>query len=438
MNKYLIYLFLILISNCIYSKDIQNQLSIVDKLDLPFEFDENSILQHYFGNTLYVMPTDQDIASSSELYIFSYTLKDKKLDSMILDFPNEHKNTILYNARTNQIMEIPFFAPKSFAISDKYLVVAGSDKLLVYEYQNNTYVFKYVVFCKEIYGYDDNLCFDNFLIKDDILLGYRCTIADAGGFGGYSVFAKNAADTEMVSTAIMKYDLNTHNLLNFKIINPEPKGAGYLNFSPRNNMDCSGKYFIISDVIEYNLYLYDTDWKLIDMINPKHKEWIIDKDFPDIKTIATAYKSGTSISLLEPFTYKTSLTHNVFFQNDSTIIVSWSVPNGSNDRHNRYTFYFDKYAIRNNKLVLLDTYEEAKVDKNSSISFLLSGANAIKYPRNYFMNYNYMFTISGDIPFSIFSNEIKQMSLKDYYKKLDDYYISNDGKKSILIYRFNK
>ena len=57
-------------------------------------------------------------------------------------------------------------------------------------------------------------------------------------------------------------------------------------------------------------------------------------------------------------------------------------------------------------------------------------------PEKYYIFDNYLLTVSNEVPFDIFSKRIQNMSLKDYYQKLDDYYIDNPIKKSILIYRF--
>lgn len=424
-----------------YSKDIQSQLSIVDKVELPFEFDNHSILQYCENDVLYILPKEQDIFGSDKLYIFSYDINKKKLDSLILIFPQEHK---LWDFHINSngldtTFQIPF-EMQCFSVSDKYFVIEGRDRFLVFEKHNKTYSFKNAAMSKDIYGHNDLLCFTNFKIVDDMLLGYRCTTADAGGFGNFSSFAKNTNDTQLVSTAIMKYDLKNNKCLKFKLVYPEPKGVGFLNFAPRNNMDCNGKYCIISDITEYNLYLYDTDWNLIAKINPNHKEWVTDANLPNRKTVASLYKGNVKdlLALMNPFTYTTSLIHNIYFKNDSTFLVSWSAPSGDTNMSNRYIFFFDEFKITNKNIKLVNTFIEKKLDKNSTLKVVEAEANIFKMPREYFLKNNYLMYVSGDVPLDIFSNEIKQISVKEYYKKLDDYYTNNGIKNSILIYRFKK
>ena len=91
---------------------------------------------------------------------------------------------------------------------------------------------------------------------------------------------------------------------------------------------------------------------------------------------------------MDPFTHSTSLSHNIMFQNSETILVSWSVPTG--DKKNRYKFYFDEYKIINGKLKLTNTFEEAKLDKNSEKTFIESGASALYMPRKYYLFDNYL------------------------------------------------
>jgi hypothetical protein len=64
------------------------------------------------------------------------------------------------------------------------------------------------------------------------------------------------------------------------------------------------------------------------------------------------------------------------------------------------------------------------------------GANAFEMPSYYYIFDDYLITVSEKVPFDIFSAEIQNMSLKDYYKKLDDYYKKNDIIRSVLIYKF--
>jgi hypothetical protein len=232
----------------------------------------------------------------------------------------------------------------------------------------------------------------------------------------------------------MKYDLKNKKTINFEIIYPEPKGFGFLNFIPRENIACNGKYYVISDVSEYNLYLYDTDWNLIDKISPNHKNWVQNKKLPDARTVASAYKEAPqkSIKLMQPFTRKTSLIYNIFFKNSETILVSWSVPSKLG------SFIFDEFKIINGKLELINTFEQMELNKNSKELFGTLGANALEMPSSYYLFDNYLVTISEDVPFDIFSDEIQTMKLKDYYEKLDDYYIENSIKRSILIYKFKE
>jgi len=269
------------------------------------------------------------------------------------------------------------------------------------------------------------------------LLAYRSHTSDAGTWGNWSSFADNTADSQLVSTVIMKYDLQNKKLINFEIIYPEPKGIGFLNFIPRENIACNGKYFVISDVSEYNLFLYDTDWNLVDKISPNHKNWVQDKNLPDAVTVATAYKEhpAASIKLMQPFTKTTSLTHNIMFKNSETVLVSWSVPSGKMFG-NRYKFFYDEFKITEGKLELVNTFAQAELDKKSKELFGTVGANALEMPGYYYIFDNYLITVSEEVPFDIFSDEIQNMSVKDYYKKLDNYYKKNDIVKSILIYKF--
>ena len=275
-NKYLFIIsFIFFINPFLKSNTIQEQLRIVDKQDFFFLGESESLSSissviYYYDNLLYFAPGDQSIPENDmNLYVFSYSIQDKKVDSILVKFPEEH---LFYNMwipesiKQENNIDVDFypipFGIQNFAISDNFLIVGGKDRFLVYEKQSNTFEYRYAILSKDIYGEEkerDPLCFPNIKIVGDILLGYRCTTSDAGSFGGFSSFVNDAADSQLVSTAVMKYNLKEQKLINFRMIYPEPKGFGFLNFTPRQNMDCNGEYYIISDITEYNLYLYNTD-----------------------------------------------------------------------------------------------------------------------------------------------------------------------------------
>ncbi len=430
--KYLLFL-LITFTYTVFAQNIQDKLTIIDKTKLPFEFvfDEDytrDLLINSLNDNVYIIPRDQDITADTTLYIFNYSMSQKKWDSLLIQFPPNH------------FVSFSNYSMIAFAISNKYLVVEGRDRMLVFEKKNEKYLFNYAIISTDIYGieHNDDFCFDGLKIYSDIIYGCKSSTTHPGGFDGYSSFAKAAADSQLVSTAIFKYDLKNRKLGKFTLVYPEPIGAGFLNFVPRNIIDCNGKYFIISDVTKNNIYLYDTDWNLLDKYSPNHKNWVYDKNLPDVKTVKAAYMdhAKSSIGLMNPFTHTTSLIHNVYFQNDSTILVSWSVPTGN--KENKYKYYYDTYKIIDGKLKLVSTLSDSQIDKNSNITFEKAGVAAIKLEQAYFVFNDYIFTISNDVPFDIFSKEIQKMSLKEYYKKLDDYFIENDTKSCILLYKFKK
>jgi len=449
------------------AKTIQEQLTIIDKVE--FDFIEgnslNDYLFYYFDNSLYmVQKWEQDVTVDTNLYIFRYSIQNKKLDTLTVRFPAEHfywKMPISQRMREeprdededdeddeDEIdLEGKYFPDDldfeiyPFAISAQYLVVSGRDRILVFANNKNNFDFLYAIKPEDIYGEEfkyDELFGPHLKIVGDILLGYKSSTINTT-FSGWSSFAYNAADTHLLSTAVMKYDLKNRKIMNFEIVYPGPKGVGFLNFIPRQNIDCNGKYYIISDVSEYNLYLYDTDWNLIDKFSPNHKNWEQDENLPDVAAVATAYKQApqASIALMRPFTSTTSLTHNVMFKDSETILVNWSVPrNDTANPYNRYKFFFDKIKIVDGKLKLINTFEQAELDKNSEKLFGKLGANALQMPSDYFLFDGYLLTITEEAPFDIFSDEIQKISLKDYYQKLDDYFIDNPIKHSILIYKF--
>ena len=89
MKKY--YKYILFITNiilitflCNYfssAQTIQEQLKIIDKQDFYFLEGRYSLSYstlHYFDNSLFFIPTDQDIiANDTSLYIFHYTIQNK-------------------------------------------------------------------------------------------------------------------------------------------------------------------------------------------------------------------------------------------------------------------------------------------------------------------------------------------------------------------------
>ena len=174
----------------------------------------------------------------------------------------------------------------------------------------------------------------------------------------------------------------------------------------------------------------------MDKISPNHQNWVQDKNLPSAKEVASAYKihPKNSIQIMDPFTHTTSLTHNIFFKNRETILVCWSIPTGN--KGNRYRFFYDEYSISSGKLELINTYQQAELNRESEKLFGESGANALSMPREYCILDNYLISFSKEVPFDIFSDTIQKTTIKDYYQKVDDYYIDNSTKQSILIYKF--
>lgn len=425
----------------INAKNIQDNFNLVDKFDIPFTFSTPLTLSFcYHKNNFYFISKEQDVTADTNFNVFYYSIDKKQLDTMIVKFPVEHftyKNYVPERIKKEMNIDFDFIESKfelsSFAISDNYLIISGMDRFLIYNKKNDEFVFSYVISAEDVYGHNDQLCFSKLKIVDNILLGYRCTLGDAGA----ESFLKQANDTQLVSTAIMKYDLKNKKLLNFKMVYPEPKGFAFLNFAPRENIDCNGNFYIISDVTEYNLYLYDTDWNLTDKISPNHSTWIIDEKLPDARTVATAcrkFGNTATFDLVSSFLHTTSLTYNVMFLNDETILVDWSVPYSENKKERK--MFYDIFKIKDGKLLLLNTFEQGELNKNSEKTFGEANTYALQMPRDFYLFDNYLFFISQSTPFDIFSPEIQKLPLKDYYEKLDDYFIDNPTKSSVIIYKW--
>lgn len=232
-----------------------------------------------------------------------------------------------------------------------------------------------------------------------------------------------------------KCQIFKHNLLTSfnELINTdfkEPYGSNFLYFTPRNIIDINSRHeILLSDIISYNIRIYDRYFNTIDSIVSKSKDWILDENdkifFDTLKT--NHYNSRNEMNAVRKYTEKLNLVHFASFVSDTNVLVVYSKP-GS---RYRYKFFIDYWHKSTKDGWLLKSTEELHRYKKSDV---LSFKSFAKHPIS--ISEDKVF-FEGNIPFTkemMLSNYIGE-DLNKFNKDLEEHYIDNPLVKSIIIFK---
>lgn len=213
---------------------------------------------------------------------------------------------------------------------------------------------------------------------------------------------------------------------------PDPKGIEFSFNSPNGNIDYNNNRIAVSDFLDYRIIFYDLEGNPVDSIIHSSEKFIQNKDQKFEKFERGKSPQKYIVKQLNKYSKYLNVIQKIRFLNDSTLLVWKNFTNGPEAKFpNLETLVFDTWKKNNKGEWYLDIYNYFS-EKNDDEILLLSNIE-IRYD---FMicNEKYLL-VKIDSPKHILENNIGK-TYGEFRKELNEYYLENDLKSTILIYRY--
>lgn len=246
------------------------------------------------------------------------------------------------------------------------------------------------------------------------------------------VLAKSCFSCSQQHTKVFIIDLSLNK--NFKHIFENPIGFPLTTFKPRKIISFYKNTFLVSDITQYKIKIFDGNFNLIQELIRSSSEWDKDsnkkfnnnlikiKNFKDLQKYMNYFSQAES-------KYYTIV--NADFINDKTILVCYSTslknPNGE------FEYYYDIWKKDENGKWILFEKDLRNSKQNQNSKFNYNDLNG--FWGQYFLFENRII-IASDLPFYINDLDLKNITFNDIYQKKIEYYKKNDIKVSYFIYEY--
>lgn len=386
---YTVLILILLLSNSCNTKqpiDGANNSLLLSKLELelqiPIDADQNTFRLKKYNNSYFYYGFDFESNRSTDsfsIYKFSH---------------NASENIVLYKPNKNVVLD--------FVINDSLCFVIVGEELLKYNYKNNKYI------------YDRAIKLESGFARIEFCNGQLALYPYLLG--------------KLYHPAKMAfYDINTMNQISSHIFDT-PKGASLTYEQPKQIFFLKNDKIILSDITDYNIRIYDIDFKLLNQINYKPQSWSFDTNLAiQIESEIDFQKFRGKISVYR----KMPIIQSVDLLNDSTLIVCRT-------SKNEEQYYYDIWQLVDDRWVLLP---ETLIDYNSqasNISNLPLSNNFYTYFCNYYRVLDGKIILLREVPFDVKSEPYINMTNKEFMEKVDNFYTTNPVKLSAFIYDFKE
>lgn len=212
---------------------------------------------------------------------------------------------------------------------------------------------------------------------------------------------------------------------------PDSKNYQFSFFGPSQYIDVNCEYVMISEIDEYLINLYGFDSYKFDSLKISHDNWCyIDKGlYSNIKPNPNIfYYPKSYMDSLRPFYFNMSHIKKVNFINDTLIVVYWTIPENGNKQKDVFDILIYNKKERFIKPLYLSLTQKKPERKDYFIKTkILPISGGYKIANNYLIELQ-------PIPISLFQNK----TYLELYEQINEYYLENDLKYSVIIRKFER
>jgi len=306
--------------------------------------------------------------------------------------------------------EIKFYYVRGFGAYKNYLYFSISKKLIIYN-----------ILTKKVETINLNRSFDFITrLKKSI---YLYDYGFDSDFMGKDKFIN-----------ITKIDADTKDIIYEKYLD-EIYGVELGTYSPKNMIEINEEFIIISDILKYNIKIFNHDFKLLSTIKYKNKDWVnLDNKIRDrlLKTGQYFYNQNSvkkAFVPLDSICINNSRIYKIYLLNKNKLLVYWKKPNLKNFKPK--DLFVELWEIN-----LDGTYKLLKETESVKKQISLDGRQ--------------FSTLDFQIPYSFYAKDDLiifpqsiPLDIKDFIgedeaiinKKIENYYINNEIKYSLFIYK---
>jgi len=377
-----------------------------------------------------------------KLFIIIYIFSVNILSSQSILNNWELKNTyecIMTNSSPD------FYKPKLFN-GELFNIIKSNDKLLIYKFKNSTqlnlasligekyldYLLefqinnKYIICLgfKTIYIFKhNNLENITFIKRTDINVNLKnIKIENEKVFLTGVEFSEDNCEFE-TQTIVMVLNLNTYELENIYFDNIH--GVDLANFSPRKMIDYNEGIITVADIDRYEINFYDTTGSYLYTIGNNPDEWISTTD--EIPVYDCGIYLANHLADTRRFNSEISQIMRSEFINNSTFMVTWSVPLFNDDV---FATRYDIYKKTKGKWKLVeDSLKDFIANDNDNFT-----SNSVKIFNSFYIREGLLYSIQA-FPSDLIKFET--LTNLDFNKILENYYFENDLKYTCFIYKLN-
>lgn len=216
------------------------------------------------------------------------------------------------------------------------------------------------------------------------------------------------------------------NITRDTLILNDPFGVYLCDFTTRKNISFFNGIIAVSDLAKYNINFFDLNLNLIDNLSYNHGSWMELKE--EIPSFRLELGVSPPFHLLRRFNTEISQIWLTNFINDSTLLVTWSIPK-IDDSEGGFTHFHDLW-IYDKKWELIETIDDTL---SNDLKYSLDFEN-IEIGQNYYVKNNYLYIIK---PFPLdFVKNNKNTKKQVFHENLNEYYISNELEYTCFIYKY--
>ena len=342
----------------------------------------------YYNNTLYciyskVRKTDTNLFLVLDKYngdIVSYDLKLPKYDDWMAG-----KGFIL-----------------DFDLNKEYLVISGWNCILIYKYENDTY--KLIKNIERPVSYFHCKLEGSQVTAFDAMLGYY--------------YEKPESNT-YIYTYNIKDDISKQHYFE------DNEDIYWTLFQPRKLIDHSIGITAVSKASEYNIKLYDENFKLIDSLVRQPEKW---KSIDTVLNFDYSEHPKNAIENVKGIYSRISLMKSIDFIDNNRIMISWKKPRPNNSCENYgssivFDFWEKKEGSWSQVNTDLSNDPQFDSDKFNPENIDLTG---------YYKVSNGKLLTCHRIPF-ILDDRFRGMTVSEFKEYKDNFLLDNDLKLSILV-----
>lgn len=346
-----------------------------------------------------------NVADDGTIYLL-YDELIKVEDNYYFELLNVNKNTVTYvplpyslvGDQNNTSVSIGDFDISNDIVS----VLIHGRCLVIYKYDSSAFIPVYI-------HHDGN--YANVKINNRQIFAYTSDI-----YYGTKVM-KIKFDNFIMKTEVLEH----------KFINPI--GIEFTFFQPKQLIDVNEHQIAIANLDNYHIDFYNWKFEKTSSFKLQPHEWVkgekIIAHFSDSDLRIDTKNSKNEIEHLRPLLNDFSMIHRIHYCSPEMLLVLWSLPSETT----LYDFRFDLLKKQTSGWkVFKNNLKNYEVDSDEKMKDIM---NKWKVKNSYVSENEYLLLVEP-VPFEL-NEEISNLTLATIKTKINDYYMDNDLRYTIVI-----